>query len=379
MNWIPWALVVALLLVLLATTRRRLAAARDQVDAARREAAEAHRLAAQRLDEADRFKTAFHRANLGIVVLDDEGAVIEANRVAQEFVGGRHGAALTEAKIHELAKRARTEGSVMSEFETRLPAPRSLRVTAVAGENQTTAFVEDITERRQVDAARTNFVANVSHELKSPLGALALLAETLGSTEDPVVRARLLARLEEQATRMSRLIDDILDLSMVESGGNDVSDVDINRVIATAVAGVREAAVAGGVLVDVDVVPAEITVAGSERQLVSAVSNLMSNAVKYTAEAAPPRQVTARARLAEDQVVIEVEDTGIGIPLPHRQRIFERFYRVDRARSRETGGTGLGLAIVRHVALNHGGSVAVESESGVGSTFRMTIPLGRRA
>ena len=110
----------------------------------------------------------------------------------------------------------------------------------------------------------------------------------------------------------------------------------------------------------------------------SAVSNLLSNAVTYTAEAAPPRSVAIGARISEGSAVIDVVDSGIGIPVAHQQRIFERFYRIDGARTRETGGTGLGLAIVRHVAINHGGTVEVESESGIGSTFRMSLPLGEQ-
>ncbi|NND04261.1 MAG: GHKL domain-containing protein, partial [Acidimicrobiia bacterium] len=152
--------------------------------------------------------------------------------------------------------------------------------------------------------------------------------------------------------------------------------VDLHKVIVAAAAGVTDIATATGVSLTVAEATEDMRVVGDERQLISAVSNLLSNAIAYTAEAAEPRAVTARAYSTNDSSVVEVKDTGIGIPLSHRQRIFERFYVVDRARDRQTGGTGLGLAIVRHVARNHGGSVEVESESGVGSMFRIRIPHG---
>jgi len=150
-------------------------------------------------------------------------------------------------------------------------------------------------------------------------------------------------------------------------------------VVAAAAAHVRDIAAASGVEFEMLTPEGDLKVMGDERQLVSAVSNLMSNAVTYTAMAVPPNVVSASVTVENGDAVISIADTGIGIPASHRTRIFERFYRVDSARSRETGGTGLGLAIVRHVALNHGGRVEVESESGVGSTFKMMIPIVEEA
>lgn len=314
-------------------------------------------------------------AGLGILLYDGSGRVLETNRAAAEFVGARHGAALAEARIHQLVGEAVAAAEPRTaELQVRTPHPRVLRVTTSPIDDGAVAYVEDVSERRQTDAARTDFVANVSHELKTPLGALVLLAETLQTTDDPDVRARLVGRVGEQANRMSRLVDDILDLSMVEASAIEPAIVDLDKVVAEAVAAVRDIAGAAGVEVNVVASGEDVRVRGDQRQLVSAVSNLLSNAIAYTAEAAPPHEVHVRVRRVGASAVIEVEDSGIGIAVPHQKRIFERFYRIDRARSRDTGGTGLGLAIVRHVAINHGGVVEVESESGVGSTFRIVIP-----
>jgi len=326
---------------------------------------------------SDRYESIFAGASLGIMVVDPAGTVVEANPIAAELVRSRHGPGVAEAKITTMTRAAVSgQSSLQEEFEFRNPMPRTLRITVkpIEPTKWTVAYVEDVTERRQVDAARTDFVANVSHELKTPLGALALLAETLETTEDPGARSKLIKRIGEQAARMTRLVDDIMDLSLVEAAGIEPGIVQVQKVLAAAAADVRDIAAAAGVELEVLYPEEEIRVLGDQRQLISAVGNLMSNAVAYTAVAAPPHRVVARAFSRGPDAVIEVKDSGIGIPANHRQRIFERFYRVDSARSRETGGTGLGLAIVRHVALNHGGHVELDSESGIGSTFRIVVP-----
>ena len=336
----------------------------------------------ERSRRLDRYAATVAGATLGIMVLDPQGAVVQSNRAADELVGSRHAAALAQTRIRQLVNSAVAARSRLGEeFEIRSPMPRMLRITAETIEptDWAVVYVEDVTERRKVDAARTDFVANVSHELKTPLGALALLAETLETVQEPAVRQRLITRIVEQAGRMARLVDDIMDLSLVEAAGMEFAIVDLHKVLAAAVADVGDIAAAAEVEVEVVAVEGDVLVFGDERQLVSAVSNLLSNAVNYTSIAIAPKKVTGRSFRRGSDVVIEIADTGIGIPIKHQQRIFERFYRVDPARSRETGGTGLGLAIVRHVALNHGGSVEVESESGIGSTFRIVIPAGEPA
>jgi signal transduction histidine kinase len=225
---------------------------------------------------------------------------------------------------------------------------------------------------------RRDFIANASHELKTPLGALALLAETLGTTEDPEVTRRFSGRIIDEAARLSTLLEDLLDLSRAETSRSRFAATGLAAVVDDVSAELRERAGEYGVELVVDDVPTDAVVTGDHRQLRSLVTNLVDNAVKYSesGNGSPPR-VWLRVAVAGDEVVIEVEDEGIGIPEAHLGRVFERFYRVDRARSRATGGTGLGLSIVRNVAAGHGGRVTVESQVGQGSVFRVLLPLRR--
>jgi two-component system sensor histidine kinase SenX3 len=244
--------------------------------------------------------------------------------------------------------------------------------------------IDDISERRRVDALRRDFVSNISHELKTPVGALGLLAETLISETtasdddglDPTSAAvvqRLAARLHHEALRMGRTIDDLLELSRIEVGEPPTNElIPVVQILADAVERVRPAAELRDVKVEVGCSPPQLAVAGDRRQLVSAVANLVDNAVKYSD---PGSIVHVAGHGAGRWAELSIEDRGMGIPRPHLERIFERFYRVDQARSRETGGTGLGLAIVRHVAGNHHGTVLVESDEGVGSTFTLRLPI----
>lgn len=381
MDWLPWLLggACGAAIWLALALRRRLAEARRDLHARRSQVELLRDEVELRTGRLDRITAVLGGARVGIVLTDGAGAVAAANPAAAEFVGARHGAALAETKLRQLVEAARSSaGRVEEEIDVRNPLPRTLHVAAepIGDSEWVAAYVDDVTERRKVDAARRDFVANVSHELKTPLGALALLAETLETAVEPEVRRKLIARIGEQASRMTRLVDDILDLSLVEAGGMEPAVVDLHKVLAAAAVGVRDIAGAAAVALEVADGDSEVHVYGDERQLVSAAGNLLANAISATAAAVPPHQVTARAFLRDGDAVIEVADTGIGIAAKHQPRIFERFYRVDAARSRETGGTGLGLAIVRHVALNHGGSVEVESEVGVGSTFRVVLPAG---
>jgi two-component system sensor histidine kinase SenX3 len=216
-------------------------------------------------------------------------------------------------------------------------------------------------------------VANVSPELKTPIGALALLAETLADGGDDAVTRQLADRVAREADRLSRIIDDLLDLSLIEAQEAPTrEDQPVEALTGEALDRVRPAAAAAGIPLDGAEIPPDLVVSCDATQVVSAITNLLDNAIKYSEQGAP---VQVRARRAGDFVSIEVEDHGLGIPSRELERIFERFYRVDRARSRATGGTGLGLAIVRHVAQAHGGDVMVESREGEGSLFRLRLPL----
>jgi two-component system sensor histidine kinase SenX3 len=234
--------------------------------------------------------------------------------------------------------------------------------------------IDDVSERARLDAVRTDFVANISHELKTPVGALAVLAEALADIDDPVATRRLAGKMVGEAHRAARTIDDLLELSRTELGGSAAKDsVSVAKVIEDAVERARAAAEQHSINVSVNKAAGDLHVIGSHRQLVSAIANLLENAVKYSDAGSV---VNVESRRQNGWVEIVVTDTGVGIPARDIDRIFERFYRVDRARSRDTGGTGLGLSIVRHVATNHSGEVTVRSREGEGSVFTVRMPVG---
>jgi len=231
----------------------------------------------------------------------------------------------------------------------------------------------DVTEARRLDTVRRDFVANVSHELKTPTGALSLLAEAVNeAADDPESVRRFAQRMNHEAMRLSGLISELLDLTRVQDSGPlaEPDEVPIDAVIADAVDTTRMAADARRIQVSVGGIEG-LTAYGDRGQLVTALSNLVANAIAYSPEAT---RVAIASRADDDQVEISVTDQGIGIPEADRDRVFERFYRVDPARSRATGGTGLGLSIVKHVVANHGGEISVWSVLGEGSTFTMKLP-----
>ena len=232
--------------------------------------------------------------------------------------------------------------------------------------------VDDISERARLDSVRTDFVANISHELKTPVGALAVLAEAMAGEDDPAVLRRLAGKASDEAHRAASAIDDLLELSRIELGGAAVREpVPVTTILHDVEERAGAAAETRGIRLHV-MHDGASSVVGDRRQLVSAISNLVDNALKYS-DTGSEVWLTARPG-AHDTIEFEVRDRGIGIPARDLDRIFERFYRVDRARSRETGGTGLGLAIVRHVATNHGGEITVSSVEGEGSTFTLRVP-----
>jgi two-component system sensor histidine kinase SenX3 len=234
--------------------------------------------------------------------------------------------------------------------------------------------VDDVTDRRRLEAVRSDFVANISHELKTPVGAIGLLAETLLAEDDPAVVRRLAERMVGEAFRVGRTIDDLLALTQIEAEeGGRRDQVPVHLFVAEAVERVRPAAEQQGITIEVEEAAPRLVVLGDRRQLVSAAYNLLDNAVQYSDAGS---SVQVQARTDGRWVDLSVADHGIGIPPRDLERVFERFYRVDRARSRKTGGTGLGLAIVRHVASNHAGDVRVESVEGEGSTFTLRLPVG---
>ena len=326
-----------------------------------------------------RLEGALASVSLGVVVCDEQGEIVYSNEHAAPFVGARHSDFLAERAVLELI-RAVVNGEAQSRtLDLYGPPRRTLNVVAVPLDDGWRSIggavvIEDVSERRRVDAMRRDFVANISHELKTPVGALGLLAETLGGEGDPDVVRRLAARMQLESQRVARIIDDLLDLSRIESEEAPLREpVPVHLVVAQAVERVRAAADQRGIVIDSTEAPQRVSVLGDRRQLVSALYNLLENAVKYSDAHS---NIDVSARTDGRWVELSVGDHGIGIPGRDLERIFERFYRVDQGRGRDTGGTGLGLAIVRHVAANHRGEVRVESHEGEGSTFTLRLPAG---
>jgi two-component system sensor histidine kinase SenX3 len=342
--------------------------------------------AAHLADVLGRIEQAMSAVPEGVVVCDADGAILHRNESAQVFAGARHGEALAELAVTEVLTAALASPSGLpaeQNLELYGPPRRALLIRAEAmyrdeAKIGAVAIIEDVTERRRLESIRRDFVANVSHELKSPVGALGILAETMQGEEDPSVARRLAERMQSEAFRVARIIDDLLDLSRIESEESPIREpVPVHVVIAQAVERVRHLAEHRGITIDVSEAPKRLAVLGDRLQLVSAIRNLLENAIKYSDDRSTVEvRVRSTASITADGTALEisVRDYGIGIPSRDLERIFERFYRVDRARARDTGGTGLGLAIVRHVATNHKGEVRVSSREGEGSTFTLRLP-----
>jgi len=326
----------------------------------------------------DRLAGALDAVCEGVVVCDEAGEVVYQNARASVVMGVYPVDLLAERAVVDMLASAGAEIQSRT-LELYGPPPRTLTIVASPIEDDSgrlggVAVIEDVSDRRHLEAVRRDFVANISHELKTPVGALALLAETLAGESDHEVVNRLARRLQLESQRVARIVDDLLDLSRIESEKSPVREpVPVRLVVSQAVDRMRPAAEQRSVAIRSAELPEWLTIMGDRRQLVSAVFNLLENAVKYSDSATT---VDVGFRRLGDWIELDVIDRGIGIPDREIERIFERFYRVDRGRSRDTGGTGLGLAIVRHVAKSHGGEVRVLSREGEGSTFTLRLPVG---
>ncbi|MFG2111104.1 sensor histidine kinase [Streptomyces sp. NPDC048718] len=317
------------------------------------------------------------------VVLDESDSVVKASSAAYALGLVRGGKLAVEPMLN-MARDTRRDGEIR-QVELDLPRRGTGRGEALAvsarvaplGSRLVLLLVEDLTEARRIEAVRRDFVANVSHELKTPTGALSLLSEAvMDASDDPEAVTRFAGRMQIEATRLTNLVQELIDLSRVQNDDplEDSEPVRVDELVAEAIDRSRHTAstkqitmAAGGA--------ADLHVWGSRGQLAAALGNLVENAVNYSP--ARTRVGIAARRVAApggDLIEIAVTDQGIGISDRDRERIFERFYRVDPARSRATGGTGLGLAIVKHVAASHGGEVTVWSTEGQGSTFTLRLP-----
>jgi two-component system, OmpR family, sensor histidine kinase SenX3 len=318
--------------------------------------------------------SAVDQLEIGVVVAGSAGDVVYRNAAARAF-SGTHIGVLVDDHIVSIMAEAESGRSTARVVELQGPPKTWLAISADAVPGGgAVATIQDISARVRTDAMRTDFVTNISHELKTPVGAVAVLAEALPDETDPQVVRRLADHLVEEAHRAVRTIDDLLKLSQIESTRSGDSVVNLTAVVQAAIARGRSADGGRGVVISGLDAAENVWIRGDERQLESAVGNLVENAVKYSR---PGGLVQVRTRVDDSAVEVMVADQGVGIPSRDLDRVFERFYRVDKARSRETGGTGLGLSIVRHVATNHGGEVLVSSQEGEGSTFVLRLPADR--
>ena len=312
------------------------------------------------------------------VVLDASDAVVNTSASAVSYGLVRHGE-LVHHELRHLARQVRRDGMIReAELDlTRGPNTDASAVMRVRVAPLAVAHVlilaEDHTQARRVEEVRRDFVANVSHELKTPVGGISLLAEAvLGAKDDPAAVERFAERILVESSRLTRLVQEIVDLSRLQVADtlHEPELLDLGVVVAEAVDRVRVAAESRRI--ELSLVAEEgLRVFGDAELLSTAVTNLVTNAVNYSGSGT---RVGIGVRRSGDTVEVTVTDQGVGIPAAEQERIFERFYRVDAARSRATGGTGLGLAIVKHICNNHGGEVSVWSQEGRGSTFTMTLP-----
>lgn len=309
---------------------------------------------------------------IGVVIVDKVSGRRLRNKTATAMTGVRYVDVLVEQAVDEMINEASINQTTERILEAVAGTTRFFKISGRATNDQRSiVMIEDITEKSRIDTVQTDFVANLSHELKTPIGAVAALADSLSGETQTEVVWRLAERIVTESHRMSRIVDDLLDLSRVEFGGTDEwTEIDLGPVLVEVVSTNQHAAQRRGLGLSLTG-SAELMVRGDRGQLVSVFSNLVDNAIKYSEAGGV---VLVESAINDDEIKVAVTDHGIGIAERDQRRIFERFYRVDKARSRATGGTGLGLSIVRHIVLEHGGSIDVKSEEGLGSTFTVCLP-----
>ena len=326
----------------------------------------------------------------GVLALDQAGRLLWLNRSAQQLFGVRPeqvtGKSVLEVvrqpELEELVTRALVERRpAIREVQSFAPHEQVVQFQAVPcdGERTEAALVlvaQDVTQIRRLEGMRREFVANVSHELKTPLTSIKGFVETLldGALEDPANNRRFVSLIDQDTTRLARLIDDLLELSQIESKATPLAlqPVSLHQLVEQLAPRFHLALTERRVTLDLRIPKEAPLVAGDPERLRQIFINLLDNAIKFNKTGG---RVTVSAEPGDAFLCVVVEDTGIGIPEEHLPRIFERFYRVDQARSRELGGTGLGLAIVKHLVELHHGRIDVRSRVGHGAVFTMTLPL----
>lgn len=312
------------------------------------------------------------------VVVDDSNVMVQATTAAEDF-GLQRDRALIELELLSLIDLARSSKSSQRVEGAINVGGRAAKVWVLAtaaplGSGYVILTLEDRTEARRLDETRRDFVANISHELKTPIGAIGLLAETLqGATDDPEAVLKFASSLQREASRLGHIVQEIIELSRLQAATEvkNSAECRLADLISDSLERVRILADSKNMRLVADL-DDSIFIDVSYEQIATAITNLFENAINYSD---PGGQVGISLKRVDNFAEIVVTDSGVGIALEDQARIFERFYRVDPSRSRETGGTGLGLAIVKHIALNHGGEISVFSKPGLGSTFTLTLPL----
>ncbi len=315
----------------------------------------------------------------GVLLLDDRLRPILANAAAGRILGLQGTdlpARLPSEEVVVVARSALEDGTEVEELLTLWYPTRSrikARAMPLGAGNNVLLILQDVTEESLSQQIRREFVAHASHELKTPVASLQVLAEAVhqAAEDDPAAVGRFSHKMVTEATRLGRLISDLLDLSKLEDPARIPDEpADVSEIARSEVAQARTLADAKHMEIKTSI-ETDVWVLGDEQQLGLMIRNLLENAVRYTPERG---RLSIEVGIVAGSAVLSVSDDGIGIPLEAQGRIFERFYRVDRARSRDRGGTGLGLAIVKHVAELHGGDVSLRSQLGEGSTFTIRIP-----
>jgi two-component system, OmpR family, sensor histidine kinase SenX3 len=353
---------------------RRRREERERLSAAERSVAEVARRAEDLAERVAAREAVLDALSDGVVLFAPDERVAYANAAARDLFGRRFAsvAEVTPEVLREAVRSAmRDEAPVDASFETAGGAVQA-RAARARPDGAVVLVARDVTAERRLDRVRRDFVANASHELKTPVASILALAETLAEAagRDPEAVDRFVEMLGRESDRLSRLVNDLLDLSRLEGEQGERGPVPLDRVVGDEASRLRPRAEAAGLRLVVETEP--LHVAGSRSDLGLLVNNLLDNAIHYSPDGG---EVRATLRARDGVAELRVADTGIGIASRDLDRIFERFYRADPARSRATGGTGLGLAIVRHVAESHGGDVRVRSVLGAGSTFIVRLPI----
>ena len=340
-------------------------------------------------DERNRSAAILRSMVEGVAVISAQEKILFSNKAFSQILGldtvAVEGRPLLEVVRHSnllaiIKKTLATQEEFSSEVMMGTVQPRSFGVTAAPvkadGPAGAVLVLHDISELRRLERVRQDFVANISHEFRTPLTAIQGFAETLlgGALDDPVNRRRFVEIIRDHAARLARLTEDLLKLSRIEAGQLNLEfrPVSVHSLVESCLDTARLKAVPKELSVAADLPPDLPLVRGDANRLREVLQNLLDNALQYTP---PGGSILVSASRRDDQVVITVADTGIGIPQAEQSRIFERFYRVDAARSREAGGTGLGLSIARHIMDAHGGGLWLESAVGEGSRFHFSIPI----